>query len=98
MTELTLNPKKTDLKNLAPSEMEQVIAPYGKERYRTTQILKWLYKEGVHSVDEMTNLPKRFRQALDEVSVISSLDTRRVEEAKDGTKKFLFELADGNCI
>ncbi len=98
MTELTRNPKKTDLKNLSPSELEQVIAPFGKERYRTTQILKWLYKEGVHSIDEMTNLPKRLRQAMDQVCTLSSLSTRRVEQAKDGTKKFLFELADGNCI
>jgi len=98
MTELTQNPNKTDLKNLTPSEIEQFIAPYGKERYRTPQILRWLYKEGVHSIHEMTNLPKRLRQELDHVSAVSSLIARRVEQAKDGTKKFLFELADGNCI
>jgi 23S rRNA (adenine2503-C2)-methyltransferase len=98
MTELTQSHHKTDLKNLTPSEIEQFISPYGKERYRTSQMLKWLYKEGVHSVHEMTNLPKRLRQELDQVSVVSSLITRRVEQAKDGTKKFLFELADGNCI
>ena len=90
--------EKMDLKNLTPSEMEKFIAPYGKERYRTTQILRWLYKDGVHSIDEMTNLPKRFREVMDQVSLISSLSTRRVEQGKDGTKKFLFELADGNCI
>ena len=98
MTLLTQHPKKMDLKSLTPSEMEQFIAPYGKERYRTSQLLRWLYKEGVHSIHEMTNLPKRFRQALDEVSVISSLNIRRVEQARDGTKKILFELEDGNCI
>jgi 23S rRNA (adenine2503-C2)-methyltransferase len=98
MTELTQDPEKMDLKNLSPSEMETFIAAHGKERYRTTQILRWLYKDGVHSIDEMTNLPKRFRHVMDQVSRISSLNTRRVEQAKDGTKKFLFELADGNCI
>lgn len=98
MAELIQDSKKIDLKNLSPSELEQVIAPFGKERYRTTQILKWLYKEGVHSIDEMTNLPKRLRQELDQVCTLSSLRTRRVEQATDGTRKFLFELADGNCI
>jgi 23S rRNA (adenine2503-C2)-methyltransferase len=98
MTELTQNPKRTDLKNLTPSEIETFIASYGKERYRTTQILKWLYKEGVHSIDEMTNLPKRLRYVMDQVSTLSSLSTRRVEQGKDGTKKFLFELADGHCM
>jgi len=61
-------------------------------------MLRWLYREGVHTIDEMTNLSKKFRQELKEVSTISSLRPLRVEEAKDGTKKFLFELEDGNHI
>jgi len=46
----------------------------------------------------MTNLSKRFRQELSGVSFISSLYPMRVEQAKDGTKKFLFQLDDGNRI
>jgi 23S rRNA (adenine2503-C2)-methyltransferase len=61
-------------------------------------MLRWLYREGVHSIDEMTNLSKKFRQELKEVSTISSLHPLRVEEARDGTKKFLFQLEDGNFI
>jgi len=61
-------------------------------------MLRWLYREGVHSIDEMTNLSKKFRQELKAVSTISSLHPLRVEEARDGTKKFLFQLEDGNLI
>ena len=46
----------------------------------------------------MTNLSKRFRQELSRVSFISSLHPVRVEQAKDGTKKFLFQLDDGNRV
>jgi 23S rRNA (adenine2503-C2)-methyltransferase len=46
----------------------------------------------------MTNLSKRFRQELSQVSFISTLHPLRVEQARDGTKKFLFELEDGNRI
>ncbi len=60
--------------------------------------MRWLYQKGVHSVDEMTNLSKTFRQDLSESSYISILHPLRVEEAKDGTKKFLFQLEDGNRI
>jgi 23S rRNA (adenine2503-C2)-methyltransferase len=95
---MSLSTEKMDLKNLIPSEMEKAIASFGKERYRTTQILRWLYQKGAHSIDEMTNLPKRFRQELGQVSMISELRALRVQQAKDGTKKFLFQLADGNCI
>jgi 23S rRNA (adenine2503-C2)-methyltransferase len=46
----------------------------------------------------MTNLSKMFRQELDKVGFISTLDLLHVEQAEDGTKKFLFQLKDGNRI
>ena len=90
--------EKVDLKNLKPSELEEFIGSFGKEQYRSIQILRWLYQKGVHSTDEMTNLSKKFRQDLSEVSYISTLHPLVVEQAKDGTKKFLFQLPDGNRI
>ncbi len=95
---MNLSSEKIDLKNLSPTELEAFIASFGKERYRSTQILKWLYKKGVHSIDEMTNLSKKFRQELSQVSTLSTLHPIHLEQAKDGTKKFLFQLADGNRI
>jgi 23S rRNA (adenine2503-C2)-methyltransferase len=89
---------KVDLKDLSPSELEKFISSFGKERYRSIQILRWLYQKGVHSIEEMTNLAKPFRQQLSQVCVISTLDSLRIEEARDGTKKFLFQLEDGNRI
>jgi len=83
---------------LGPSELEGFITQFGKEHYRTIQILRWLYQKGVTSFDEMTNLSKKFRQELDQISFISSLHPLQVEESKDGTKKFLFQLEDGNRI
>jgi 23S rRNA (adenine2503-C2)-methyltransferase len=90
--------RKTDLKNLSPTELERFIASFGKERYRSIQILRWLYQKGVQAIDEMTNLSKNFRQELKRVCTISTLHPLRVEEARDGTKKFLFPLEDGNHI
>jgi 23S rRNA (adenine2503-C2)-methyltransferase len=89
---------KIDLKNLNPSELNQFLESFGKERYRTIQILRWLYQKGVQSFDEMTNLSKRFRQELNQISFISTLHPPRLEEARDGTKKFLFQLEDGERI
>jgi 23S rRNA (adenine2503-C2)-methyltransferase len=90
--------EKIDLKNLTPSELEGFITSSGKERYRSTQILRWLYQKGVQSIDEMTNLSKTFRQELKKASFISTLHLLRIEQAKDGTNKFLFQLDDGNRI
>jgi 23S rRNA (adenine2503-C2)-methyltransferase len=90
--------EKIDLKNLSPSELNEFLESFGKERYRSIQILRWLYQKGVQSLDEMTNLSKRFREELSQVSFISNLPPLRVEQARDGTKKFLFQLEDGNRI
>ncbi len=83
---------------MSPSELNQFLESFGKERYRSIQILRWLYQKGAQSFDEMTNLSKKFRQELSQVSFISTLHPLRVEQAKDGTKKFLFQLEDGNRI
>jgi 23S rRNA (adenine2503-C2)-methyltransferase len=90
--------EKIDLKNLSPSELIEFLASFGKERYRSVQMLRWLYQQGVQSFDEMTNLSKRFRQELSQISFISILRPVHVEKAADGTKKFLFQLEDGNRI
>ena len=90
--------QKTDLKNLSPSELEKFIVFFGKERYRSVQVLRWLYKEGVHSIEEMTNLSKKFREELARVSFVSNFQPVKIEEAGDGTKKFLFQLEDGARI
>jgi 23S rRNA (adenine2503-C2)-methyltransferase len=95
---LNRSPVKIDLKNLSLSELQNLILVFGKERYRSLQVLRWLYQRGAHSFDEMTNLSKEFREKMSRMSFISSLPPLRIEEAKDGTKKFLFELEDGNRI
>lgn len=87
-----------DLKNLSPSELIEFLGSFGKERYRSIQILRWLYQKDVRSFDGMTNLSKRFREELSQASFISTLHLLHMEEARDGTKKFLFQLQDGNRI
>ena len=90
--------QRVDLKNLSSSELTEFLGSFGKERYRSVQILRWLYQKGAQSFDEMTNLSKRFRQELGQVSFISSLNPLHMEQAKDGTKKFLFQLDNGNRV
>jgi 23S rRNA (adenine2503-C2)-methyltransferase len=90
--------EKTDLKNLSPSELEQFVSSFKKERYRSIQILRWLYQKEVLSIDEMTNLSRDFRHQLSQISFISNLRPLHVETSKDGTQKFLFQLEDGNRI
>jgi 23S rRNA (adenine2503-C2)-methyltransferase len=46
----------------------------------------------------MTNISRSLRQALEETFRISSLSVARIEQAQDGTQKFLFHLEDREAI
>ena len=87
-----------NLKDLSLSEMGGLLGSLGKEKYRTPQLMRWLYSIGVGSFEEMTNLSRKFRDELGKISYISGLSPLRTEEATDGTRKFLFQLDDGNRI
>jgi 23S rRNA (adenine2503-C2)-methyltransferase len=89
---------KADLKNFDLEQLEAFIAGQGKERYRARQIFKWLYQKGAVSFDEMSNLSKEFRGELAAIASISQLVPEVVEVSRDGTRKYLFRLADGNTI
>lgn len=73
------------------------LSDIGEQKFRAKQIFDWLYK-GV-TFDEMTNLPKKLQQKLkaDFVENSVKIHTKLVSK-KDGTRKYVFALADGNII
>ena len=87
-----------DIKNLNMEELKEFVKELGLEPYRAKQIAQWLYKKRVKSFDEMTNLSKKARELLSQKARIDVLKTVKVEESSDGTRKYLFELLDGNRI
>lgn len=89
---------KINIKDLSPKELENFVVELGEKPYRTRQLGKWIYKMGVSSFDPMTDLPKDFRSSLSDVAIISSLKLAEERTSRDGTKKYLFELEDGNRI
>ena len=89
---------KPNLKDMTLDEIEIFISDLGKEKYRARQVMKWLYRSGATSFDQMTNLSKDFRSGLSVISRISALEIKEVQASQDTTKKILFELEDGNFI
>ena len=71
---------------------------HGEKKFRATQIWDWLYKKRVQSFEEMTNISKDFIAKLNETFCVNPLKQRIVQESKDGTVKYLFELPDGMLI
>ena len=89
---------KVDLKNFSLPELELFLSGQGKERFRATQIFKWLYQKDACNFAEMTNLSKDLRNELENSAYVSSLEPEAVEEGSDGTRKYLFPLADGEAV
>ena len=89
---------KTDLKNFNLIELEQFLSGKGKERFRATQIFKWIYQLGALSFAEMTNLSKDLRAELENTAYISDLHPVAVEEGGKGVRKYLFVLEDGESV
>ena len=87
-----------NLKSLNQQELAVIIKELGQPGFRAKQVFTWLHK-GVRSYDEMTNLPKNLRDMLAEKYPIHAPKVVRKQESKrDGTIKYLWELADGNCV
>ncbi|MFA5516049.1 MAG: 23S rRNA (adenine(2503)-C(2))-methyltransferase RlmN [Desulfuromonadales bacterium] len=89
---------KIDLKNLAPEELIAFLSGLGKERFRAGQLLRWIYRRGVIDFAAMTDLGKELRADLAARAMISDWSPEATEEGRDGTKKYLFRLADGQSV
>ena len=87
-----------NLKSMTLAEVTAAIKEMGQPAFRGKQVYSWLHK-GVRSYDEMSNLSKDLRAALAEKYPINAPEVvRKQESARDGTIKYLWRLADGNCV
>ena len=90
---------KTDIRSLTQEEMKVFVTEIGEKPFRGKQIYQWLHEKQVTSFDEMTNLSAKLRERLKETTALTVLKEVTVQtSALDGTKKYLFELEDGNMV
>ncbi len=83
------------------TELEALAKDLGAPAFRGRQIARWLYQRAVHSIDEMTDLPKDLREKLKGRWPGALLYRARIlQESKspDGTTKYLLEMEDGHTI
>ena len=91
------NTEKPELLSMFPEELEAFVLSLGESRFRARQLLQWMNKGSAFS--EMSNLPQKFRETLAESATYFPPQIRRkLVSPTDGTVKFLFSLADGECI
>jgi len=89
------------MKNIKDYNLEQLKEEFlklGEKAYRAEQVFKWLYVDCVLSFDDMTNLSKELREKLKQEFSMHNFKILKKQESADGTKKYLFDLLDGNAI
>ena len=87
-----------NLKSMTLPELSEALKAMGQPAFRARQLYTWLHR-GARSYEEMTNLPAALRERLErEAPILPPTVVRRQESARDGTIKYLWQLADGNCV
>jgi len=89
---------KKNIKDYNLDKLKKIIVELGEKPYRAEQIFKWIFVDNVTSFDEMTNLSLDLRNKLKENFDLHVFKIIQKQESKDGTKKYLFDILDGNAI
>ena len=87
-----------NIKEYNLDELQNELVALGEKKYRAEQIFKWLYVDKVKEFDEMTNLSIELREKLKKEYTMCNFKILKKQEASDGTKKYLFDVLDGNAI
>lgn len=87
-----------NIKDYNLDSLKEEFINMGEKPFRAEQVFKWLYEEKVKEFDEMTNLSLALREKLKENYTMCNFNILKKQESSDGTKKYLFDILDGNAI
>ena len=92
-----MNESKRTLLGMTLTELKSAVKELGMPQFTASQITQWMYRQGVGTFDEMTNISKANRQTLSEhfeTGLTAPVDS---QHSKDGTIKYLFPAYCGNA-
>ena len=92
----------TQLLDLTPAEAAQRLAQWvaaaGLPAYRAAQMHRRLWQQPVARWEDATELPRELRTRLDSELPLTRLEAEVIQVSADGTRKFLWKLADGEKV
>lgn len=81
-----------------PEELKEAALKVGLPGFTGKQLAGWLYGRRVASFEEMTNISKIGRERLGEEYDLGVVAPSACQVSRDGTKKYLFPLGEGNAV
>ncbi len=92
------SPDPVNLLDFDREGLAELFAARGEKSFRATQVMKWIYGHGVSDFAAMTNISKSLREQLAADTCIALPEVAADNLSDDGSRKWLFRMADGNCI
>lgn len=89
---------KAFLIGLDTDELRALVQEEGEPSYRGSQLAHWIYRHGVRTYDDMTNLPARLRTRLAQDYEVGRSKVVATQQSRDGATKLLLEMHDGARI
>lgn len=87
-----------DIRSLSEDDLVALTKELGQPAFRAKQLREWIFDKNVCSFDDMTNLPKAFREKLSE-SYGFNVPVERVKQvSRDGSRKYLLQFSDGVSV
>ncbi|MDR0565108.1 MAG: radical SAM protein [Azoarcus sp.] len=70
----------------------------GEKPFRARQVMRWIHREGCDDFGAMTDVAKALRARLGKEAEIRAPALLRDSLSSDGTRKWLFDVGDGNAV
>ena len=75
-------------------ELQEIAISVGLQKFAGKQLAQWLYVQRVNSIDEMTNISLKGREALKAHYTVGRHAPVREAVSVDGTRKYLFAVGE----
>ena len=87
------------LLGLNRQEVAELVEKAGEPSYRVQQIMNGVYRERMQSLDQVSTLPRQFREDLSQRGfAIGSPNVQERFVSRDGTVRYLVGFADGESV
>ena len=86
------------INSFGKADLKEHVISLGEKKYRAKQLWNWLYVKGAKSFSEMNNIGKELIGKLTLSNNFERLNIYDNQVSSDGTRKWVFELYDGNKI
>lgn len=89
---------RRDIRSLSADDLLELTAKLGQPKFRAKQLDEWIHAKNATSFDEMTNLPKAFREQLAERFGFAVPEELTKQVSRDGSRKYLLQFKDGVSV